>query len=101
MFREFSADRQACVNAATGNANRAQMEYKFGKARKLLVSSLVVKLVGADKESSYMAVNAWKTNKLESLLSDLKDVSLQSKIPFANVALGVGRNMRLKRYLTG
>jgi len=40
------------------------MEYKFGKARKLLVSSIVVKLVGADKESSYMAVNAWKTSAL-------------------------------------
>ena len=97
MFREFSADRQACVNAATGNANRAAMEYKFGKARKLLVSSLVVKLVGADKESSYVAVNSWKTNKLASLLSDLKDVSLQSKDAFADVVVGVCRSMRLKR----
>ena len=41
-----------------------QMQYKLGKARKLLVSSLVVKLVGADKESSYMAVNAWKTSAM-------------------------------------
>ena len=48
------------------------VEYKVGKAQKLLVYSLVARFVAKDKQLSYMATSAWKQSAIQAIQASWK-----------------------------
>ena len=54
------------------------VEYKLGKAQKLLIYSLVAKLVAKDKQTCYVAMSAWKQSAIKAIQASWKKGALAS-----------------------